>query len=220
MSQPDPNVPIPAQLRVVPLDMPSAQILADYASVVQDLRFVQGCCRHLLTVLAQPEGQRDSTLMKALWSAALVAYARCFGTGKRSGLTIEDVKGLPLQGEFLEYHKWLRDMRDKNVAHSVNPFEQVKVGALLSPPESPQRQFEGVATLAMLYLMPDETGVWQLGGLAAALADSVSRKAQAQQDTVTAEARQLDLDYLYSLPDLRSMAPGPAAAGRGRSKSD
>lgn len=221
MSQPEGLSPdIPIQHPIVPLDMPAAQLLADYASVVQDLKFVQGCCKHLLAVLGQPEEQRDNTLMKALWSAALIAYSRCFGTGKRSGLTTEDVKGLPLQGEVLKFHEWLRDMRDKNVAHSVNPFEQVKVGAVLSPPESDQRQVEGVATLAMIYLMPDETGVWQLGGLAAGLAHHIARKAQSQQETVAAEARQLDLDDLYSLPDLRSTAPGPEAARRGRSKSD
>jgi hypothetical protein len=221
VSQPAVNpAMVPIQQPIVMLNMPSAQLLADYISVLQDLKFVQECCKHLLTVLAQPEDQKDPTLMKALWSATLIAYSRCFGTGKRFGLTTDDVRGLPLSGDVMEFHKWVRDMRDKNVAHSVNPFEQVKVGAVLSLPESPQRQVEGVGTLGMFYLMPDEAGVWQLGGLASGLADYVARKAQAQQDVVLAEARQLDVEHLYTLPDLRSTAPGPDAAGRGRSKND
>lgn len=199
--------------------MPSAQLLADYVSVIQDLKFVQECCRRILNTFRQPEGERDLTLLKALWSAALVAYSRCFGTGKRFGLQNEDVKKLPLQGEVIEFHKWLRNMREKYVAHSVNPFEMVKVGAMLPLPGQPQREVQGIATLGMYYLLPDETGVWQLGGIAAGLAKLVAEKAEAQQQIVLEEVRRLDIEDLYRLPNLQTIAPGPDDAGRGRPKN-
>jgi hypothetical protein len=214
------TVPPSDMKKIVPLDTPAAQRLADNASVLQDLRFVQDCCRHLLAILAQPDEQRDSSLMRAIWTAALIAYSRCFGTGKRFGLTEEDVKNLPLNGEVMEFHKWVRDMRDKNVAHSVNPFEQVKVGAVLSGPEAPVRQVEGIGTLAMYYLMPDQQGVWQLGGLASGLAERIQARAQELQEVALSEARELDVEDLYSLPDMRSTAPGPSDAARARTKME
>jgi hypothetical protein len=70
----------------VALDIPSARILADQASIIQDLQFVMDCCKRLLTELERPEDHRDGVVPQALWSSALVAYARCFGKGRRLGL--------------------------------------------------------------------------------------------------------------------------------------
>ena len=36
----------------VALDVPSAQVLADQAAIIQDLQFVMECCKRLLTELA------------------------------------------------------------------------------------------------------------------------------------------------------------------------
>src|SRR5256886_16775078 len=90
----------------VALDLPSARTLADQASIIGDLQFVMECCKRLLTELARPEEDRDAVVPQALWSAALVAYARCFGKGKRFGLTAEDVRTLPLRGEVVKDHRW------------------------------------------------------------------------------------------------------------------
>src|SRR6516164_10317876 len=74
----------------VALDIPSARVLADQASIIQDLQFVMDCCKRLLTELAVPAEDRDTVLPLALWSSAVVAYARCFGSGRRFGLATED----------------------------------------------------------------------------------------------------------------------------------
>jgi hypothetical protein len=75
-----------AQMLTVALDVPSAQVLADQASIIGDLQFVMECCKRLLTELAVPEEDRNAVVPQALWSAALVAYGRCFAKGKRFGL--------------------------------------------------------------------------------------------------------------------------------------
>ena len=62
------------------------------------------CCKRLLTELARPEEDRDGVVPLALWSAAVVAYGRCFGEGRRSGLAIDDVRNLPLQGAVMTFH--------------------------------------------------------------------------------------------------------------------
>src|SRR5258708_23408851 len=90
----------------VALDMPSAHVLADQASIIQDLQFVMDCCKRLLTELARPQEERDGVVPQALWSSALVAYGRCFGEDRRSGLAIDDVQNLPLQGAGIKFHTW------------------------------------------------------------------------------------------------------------------
>ena len=191
----------------VALDVPSAQMLADQAAIIQDLQFVMECCKRLLTELAKPEITRDTVVPNALWSAALVAYARCFGQGKRFGLATEDVRSLPLQGAVMKYHHWVLAERDKLAMHASNPFDAAMIGAVLSPPDRDNRRVEGIAILAASRVLVDDTGVRQLGGLASELAKQTAEKAQNQQDTVLADAQQLNLDRLYTLPPLDTGPP-------------
>jgi hypothetical protein len=197
----------------VALDVPSAQILADQASIIRDLQFVMDCCKRLLTELAKPEEERDPVVPQALWSAALVAYARCFGKGKRYGLSAEDVRNLPLQGEVMKYHKWVIGERDKLATHPANPFTATKVGAALSPPDRAERRVEGIVILSASHVLVDDTGVRQLGGLASELAKQTAGKAQAQQDFVLADAQQLNRDSLYKSPPLRMRSASAGGAG-------
>jgi hypothetical protein len=193
----------------VALDTPSAKILADQASIIQDLQFVMDCCKRLLTELERPSGDRDGVVPQALWSAALVAYARCFGKGKRLGLATEDVRNLPLHGAVMKFHEWIIGEGNKLTAHPANPFEAARIGAALSPPEAAERRVEGIAIFSASRVLIDAIGVRQLGGLASELAKQTAEKAQKQQDSVLADAQQLDIDSLYASPPL-SMQP-PAA---------
>jgi len=195
----------------VALDTPSALVLADQASTIQDLQFVMDCCKRLLTELAKPEEERDAVVPQALWSSALVAYARCFGKGGRSGLATEDVRNLPLQGAVMKFHKWVMEERNKLTAHPANPFEGAKVGAALSPPGPAGQRVEGVAIFSANRVLIDAIGVRQLGGLASELAKQTAEKATEQQDLVLADAQQLNIDRLYRLPPLRMGPPADAS---------
>jgi hypothetical protein len=197
----------------VALDMPSARILADQASIVQDLQFVMDCCKWLLTELSRPEADRDPVLPQAIWSAALVAYVRCFGEGRPFGLTTEDVRNLPLQGAVMKFHEWVIEVRDKITAHLEDPFEAAQVGAALSPPGQTGRRVEGIAIFSTSRVLIDDIGVRQLGGLASELAKQTAERAQEQQDAVLADAQKLDIDSLYGLPPLRTGPPAADAAG-------
>jgi hypothetical protein len=199
----------------VALDVPSAQVLADQAAIIQDLQFVMECCKRLLIELDKSDEERDAVVPLALWSSALVSYARCFATGKRFGLTVEDVKSLPLEGEVVNYHKWVIAERNKSTKHTSNPFEAAVVGAALSPPAASKRQVEGIAILSMSRVLVNHTGVRQLGGLASELAKQTAEKAQVQQDVVLAEAQRQDVDRLYELPPLRTHPQEDDAAADG-----
>jgi hypothetical protein len=142
----------------VALDMPSARVLADQASIIQDLQFVMDCCKRLLTELTRPEEDRDGVVPLALWSSAVVTYARCFGAGRSSGLTIEDVQNLPLQGAVMKFHQWVIEERDKLIEHSADPFEAAKIGAALSPAGQKGRRVEGIAVFSTNRVVIDATG--------------------------------------------------------------
>jgi hypothetical protein len=186
----------------VALAVPSAQVLADQAAIIHDLQFVMDCCKRLLTELNQPEDQRDPVVPVALWSSAVIAYARCFSEGNRSGLSTQDVRDLPLQGAVMKYHTWVLGERDKLAVHPADPFEAAKIGAALSPPDQPGRRVEGIVILSASRVLVDVIGVRQLGGLASELAKQTAERARAQQDVVLADAQRLGPDSLYELPPL------------------
>jgi hypothetical protein len=196
----------------VTLETPAARVLADQSATIADLQFVMDCCKRLLTELAKPEDDRDLVVALALWSAALVAYARCFTTGRRLGLGSDDVRSLPLHGEVMKFHKWVLAERDRLTAHPSDPFTEAKVGAAVDQPKQAKPAVAGIAILSSSRVLVDDVGVRQLGGLAAELAKQVASHAQDQQDVVLTDAQRLGVDALVALPPLRS---GPAAADSG-----
>ncbi len=208
MSDTKPASSQPPMLTVA-LDLPSAQTLADQASIVSDLQFVVECCKGLLGELDKPEEDRDPVVPQALWSAALASYSRCFSKGKRFGLGPDDITSLPLEGEVMTFHKWVIEQRTKLTTHPADPFDAAKVGAALARPGQGPRRVEGIAILTTSRVLVDDTGVRQLGALASALAKQTAERAQEQQDTVLEEAQQLDLDRLYRQPPLTSAHPLP-----------
>jgi hypothetical protein len=191
----------------VALDVPSARVLADQASIIAELQFVMDCCKRLLPELAKPEEERDTLMPLALWSSAVLAYGRCFSKGKRFALSAEDVKSLPLHGAVMNFHDWVIEERDKLAGRTANPAEAAKVGAALSEPEKKDRRVEGIVIFAASHEVVNDTGVRQLGGLASELAKQTAEKAQEQQDVVLKEAQQLNLDGLYKLPVIGTWPP-------------
>jgi hypothetical protein len=160
------------------------------------------CCKRLLTELARPQEDRDGVVPLALWSSALAAYARCFGEGRRSGLTDEDVGNLPLQGAVTKFHEWLIEERDKLIEPPADPFEAARIGAALAPIGRPERRIEGIAVFSTSRVLIDVTGVGQLGGLASELAKQTAIKATSQQESVLSDAQKLDIGRLYEAPPL------------------
>ena len=190
----------------VALDTPSARVLADQASIINDLQFVMDSCKRLLDELARPQEDRDGVVPQALWSSALVAYARCFSADRRSGLAVDDVQNLPLQGAVTKFHTWVIEECGKLTAPPADPYEAVTIGAALAPPGQKKRRVEGIAVFTTSRVLIDVIGVRQLGGLASELAKQTAQKAEKQQHEVLTDAQQLDLDGLYELPPLSTGA--------------
>jgi hypothetical protein len=201
-----------ADTLTVGLELPSAQLLADQIATIKDLQFVMECCKRLLSELVKPEEEQDEVIPPALWSAALTAYDRCFAKGKKFGLTADDVKTLPLEGQVVKFHEWVVSERSILGRHPTNPFDEARVGAVLSDPElsnlgGANREVRGVTVLTASHILVDGAGVRQLGALASELAKQTAEKAQKQENAVLADTQQLGLDKLYTMTPLLVGAP-------------
>lgn len=147
-----------------------------------------------------------------------MAYARCFGTGKRAALTERVFDGI--QGRdctAVEAHRLYKDLRDKHVAHSVNPFEQVKIGLVLSP-SSREPTVEGVARISMNLLTLEREGIESLKECASIARRHVEQKCNALQDEVLRAGQRLPVEQLYKKTGLGMFAPRPTDAGKPRSR--
>lgn len=194
------------ELRVATYQSETARELADLAAILQDLNHVVRVCK-LLAQLPEP---RNGDMVRALWAAAVVAYSRCFDTGKRERLATESLA--VLEGEPLKVHQFVKQMRDKHIAHSVNAFESVHVGLVLTE----DGHIHGISMQGRMHLSAGNEGVANLAILASTAAAEVARRGKALQEQVKAEAAALATDELGRLPTWSTTVPGPDDAGMAR----
>lgn len=197
---------------VVKVEYEEAKKLADLGAIVQDLKSTLETCSRLKKLLK--EDPQDGLLIENMWTAALIRYARCFATGKRYGLTTSILDGL--QGEPHVVHKKYIDLRDKHIAHSVNPFEQMGVGLVLSPQNSRERKIIGVVTLSMKLICEDIEGVHQLGMLVKVLLDKVCEVAKQYEKMTQEKGSTIPIDDLYNYEILKMTAPGHESTDKPR----
>jgi hypothetical protein len=126
-----------------------AEAHADATSVLLDLRLTAAALDRLIKLLGD---KSDDELVKgSLWTTALISYSRCFIGGRRPPLAesvFED-----FHETAFGFHRHLIAMRDKHVAHSVNPFEQVGVGAVVGDNEAGAHRVIGTGVLAVKHVM-------------------------------------------------------------------
>ena len=199
---------------IATVDFEEAQKLADLGAILQDLKFTMATCLKLENRIN--EQSDDSLLIESLWTAALIRYARCFATGKRYGLDETIFEGL--EGEPIKTHKFYIDLRSKHIAHSVNPFEQMEVGLMLSPKTQKNKEIIGVATLSMRQITLNEQGVHQLGLLSKALVEKVAELGKRYEGKVLEKGKKIPIEELYSRARPRLTAPGPDLASLARTK--
>jgi hypothetical protein len=191
------------------LDTPAAMALADLTSMLDDLQTVLYCCERLVAVLGADEP--DGVLVESLWTTALLSYSRCFTNAERGmALTEEDVGGTSLQGEVVEWHKVLRQLRKHYSSPAENPRERFSVGVA----QDDSGTVDGIAITSARQPRLDEITVRQTGALAYELSRVVETRMAEQQERVLAAAKALDKADLEKLPliDLTVDGPAPEAA--------
>lgn len=199
------------ELFIAEVDFEEAKQTADLMSYFQDLAFTIKALDRLQQLIG--ENGKDEVLTGSLWIAVLISYARCFSTGKRFGLSeklFEDIEG------GVECHQLFMNLRNKHIAHSVNPFEQVIVGLVLSPPSSSECKVEGVSILGQKLLHLDSEGIQNLRHLALVAMKKVEKQGKEYQEKTLEVGKQLPIDTLYAKARPRTVAPGPEDAGKSR----
>jgi hypothetical protein len=204
------------ELYVAEVDYEEAGRLADLASIYQDLSFTINVLRRLIQLLK--DGSKDDTLIQSFWTAALISYVRCFSSGKRFGLSknIFEKLASDLEGGGIAAHQYFKDLRDKHIAHSVNPFEQIKVGLVLSEPSNPRQEVLGVSTLSQKLICVGVETVESLLKMALIAHKQVAIFAKEYECKTLEVGRTLPIDVLYSKPRLRIVTPAPEDAARAR----
>ena len=186
------------------LEGPEAAELAALAAVSDDVQHVLACCERLVTALTPPRvpsaaASPDTALVEALWTSALLAYARVFAE-RAGGLTTADLEALGLPGDVVGFHELLVRLREQYGSVDANPRESCSVGVV----EGDDGRPVGVAVLAAPLPLVDDGAARQLGRLAFALNTRVDARMQEAQARVLQRARELTREELAALPLVRA----------------
>lgn len=201
------------ELPIAKANSSEAQKLADLTAIIQDFKSIMQACSRLKNLLEK--NSQENLLIESLWVSALIKYARCFATGKRCpGLTENIFQDL--HGEPLKAHQFYINLRNKHIAHSVNPYEQMEVGFVLSSVVEQEKKIIGVSTLTMRHIVSDKKGVQQLGMLSKIAHDKICSMAKVVEQKVLEEGKKIPIDELYKIARPRLVAPGPDLANRPR----
>jgi len=175
------------------LDGSEATELGALAAVLDDLQYALRCCEHLVGALAAPN--TDAALVEALWTGALVGYARAFSPRTKI-LTEDDLAELKLEGDVVDFHRLLLRLRDHYASRHTNPRETFTIGVA----QKNNGTAAGVAVVGAQQPRVDDTTVRQLGRIAYGLSGLVDTRMQAAQQKVHLVAQGLDAARLAALP--------------------
>ncbi|WP_214401692.1 hypothetical protein [Pseudonocardia lacus] len=175
------------------LDGAEAVELAGLAAVFEELQYVLRCCEHLVATLASPNP--DPVLVEALWTGALLGYARCF-SARTAVLTEADLGRLELDADPTAFHEMMRKLRDHYASRHVNPREAFTIGAAQSNDGHPT----GVAIVSTPRPSVDDATVRLLGRIAYALSGLLDARMQESQQRVSAAAGEMSAAALGRLP--------------------
>jgi hypothetical protein len=178
-------------------DSPETRTLADLAGIDEDLQSTVAICQKLEEAWRQTPS--DPVIIEALSAALLVRYNRCFTSGIRSRLPEELVASLTPKLQRL--HQIVRDLRDKYVAHSVNPFEEnIVIIEVTEFPDSSRLIDVSVDHRRFLGLKPDM--VADVRDLAGTLSRYVCERFGIERGRITGIAQDLPLEVVNGLPEV------------------
>jgi hypothetical protein len=177
--------------------------LADLAGIALDLETAVELCRRLRGVWEV--SPVDAALVDALSTAIVVRYSRCFAEGIRARIPPEFVD--QLSPELQSLHRRVQALRNKHVAHSVNPLEEnLVIVRLAAPPDPPTLGLIEIRRDRLLGL--DSTTAAAVHELCQTLFVAVSHCVEAKKKVLQHQLESLPLDSLYGLPEVTAPARG------------
>lgn len=188
---------------------PTAKELEGLVSMHQDLRYVM-MLTHASIELIKKNKDGDHLLLNTYWSAALNAYARPFKDGVRQQRLNKNIFADFDGGQ--QTHQYFLDQRDKLIAHSVNPFENVIVGVIVDP----AGKVIGAGELAGRLIATSEHGLHELNQLAKIGTEHLMSKIEERREALVKEASRMSPKELAKLDNAQFIAPGPDQASKSR----
>lgn len=200
---------------IVEVDYPDAEYLAAYHSIFRDLMVADDAVNRLLSMDMNSEENR--CLIESLYISALVSYIRGFTSGKRATRLSSDIFS-KLNGA-KEAHNYFKDVRDKHIAHSVNPFEQVKVGVRLTPKNSDKKEIISVGVLSLDRICESNENLVTLKRLINVAKEELLQKITRYEDQILDQAKQENIIDLYEKSVLEIVVPGGLEDARSSRKT-
>lgn len=186
------------------LDSASAAVLGELVETFEELQMVLRCCERLVSEIAAPDGP-DGVVVEAVWTMALLSYARCFTVGPSSvALTEEDLSQAQPGSEVLEWHRVLLQLRDHYADPTASPRERFTVAATMDADGA----VTGVAITSAPQPLVDDVTVRQTGAVAYALSGLLNERIESQQRTVLDELEMVSRDDLAKLEAVDVVATG------------
>jgi len=183
----------------VPLNLPEASLYADLSGIALDLECTIQLCSQLDELFSS--GQLAPLLVEGLEIAAVVRYSRCFSSGVRSRVPTEVLAKLSPEQQVS--HQTFLELRNKYVAHSVNPFEENTVVAWVSDhPE--ETEIQSVSVHMGRIASFGAPTVQELKALAQEVLRELQSRIEEERAKVLAHARTLPYTELKNRP-----MPGP-----------
>lgn len=211
--------------RCVEFCVPEAQTLADLTGIEIDLAAVERACDRLL-VEWKRFGEQNKTMFDfieseavffdTLFSGAVIRYWRCVGSGVRSGVPISLIESL--EPSLQQAHRYFKSLRDKFIAHSVNPFEFNQVVVFLKPLNKPPKGVDRVGVFPGRHSPGSQKDATLLKRLAVGLRARVTEEIAAESERVLRFAQSLPAEPLYCEEYLPSRIPSADDVHRARTK--
>jgi hypothetical protein len=185
------------------LEDPAAAALAELAETFEELQTVLGCCERLVTELAV-EGEPDAVVVEAVWTSALLSYARCFSATEQGvALSEDDLTATHSGREVVEWHRLLLQLRDHYADPAVNPRERFSVGVA----QAANGTASGIAITSARQPLVDDLTVRQTGAIAYALSGLVNERIESRQEQVFEGLKHYTKEDLDSLVTLDVVTP-------------
>ena len=188
------------------LEGASASFLGELVETFEELQMTLRCCERLVTELAADAP--DPIVVEAVWTTALLSYARCFAESEHSGrVKTDDLTASTPEGDVLEWHEVLMRLRDHYADPGSNPRERFTVAVT----QDDDGSASGVAITSARQPLVDDLTVRQTGAIAYALSGVVNERIEAQQQVVSAELEATPRSALEKLDRVEIAATGPGA---------
>lgn len=178
-------------------DGPQSAHLIRLVEAFDDLQTVLLCCDRLVPVLSADDGTGGNVTVEALWTLALLSYARAFAVDEDgiSALTAEDLAAKQPDGKLPAAHQLLLHLRDHNAAPAKNPREVFTVGLA----QDADGAVNAVAVTSVRTPSVDVTAVRQAGAMAFSLCGLLDERIAAAQQVVFTHGQALTPEQLDAL---------------------